>query len=190
MNRFRLSIRGVMVLVVMLAIALAALHFPTPFWANVWFSLPLGMLTLAIPAAIYGRGQRRAFWVGFACCGWTYFVAAMAPWFQTETSFQLVTTTILDLMAPYIVERENLIRTYIGGFNPPSDPIRPTPWQLWNLPVLAGERVWRTGYVSLHGPVLYFRIGHGVCCLVIAFLGGEAVRYLAAVRSQTETAQR
>ena len=69
MGHFRFSLRGLMVLIVLLGIALAALHFPTPLWASIWFSLPLGMLTLAIPAAIYGRGERRAFWVGFACCG-------------------------------------------------------------------------------------------------------------------------
>jgi hypothetical protein len=28
------------------------LRFPTPFWANVWYSLTLAALTLAVPAAI------------------------------------------------------------------------------------------------------------------------------------------
>ena len=31
-----------------------------------------------------------------------------APWFQTEMGFQLLTTTILDLMAPYVVQKEYL----------------------------------------------------------------------------------
>ncbi len=120
MHRFQFSIRVIMGLIVVVGLAFAALHFPTPLWANVWFSFALASVTFAIPAAVYSQGQQRAFWVGFATCGWVYFVASMGPWFQLETGFQLVTTTILDLMAPYIVQQDYLLRTYIGQFNPPS----------------------------------------------------------------------
>src|SRR5437879_6102675 len=101
MRRFRLSIGGLMMVIVLLGTAFAALRSPTPLWANGWFSLTLAALTLAIPAAVYRCGERRAFWVGFATCGWVYFVLSMAPWFQSEIGFQLFTTTLLDLLAPY-----------------------------------------------------------------------------------------
>ena len=39
-------------------------------------------------------------------------------------------------------------------------------------------------------PGLYLRIGHAVFCVMIAFLGGEAVRYLAATRSQGMRSER
>ena len=42
---------------------------------------------LAVPAAVYRSGSRRAFWVGFAASGWVYFVLALVPWFQTELVF-------------------------------------------------------------------------------------------------------
>jgi hypothetical protein len=190
MRRFRFSIGSMMVLIVVLGVAFAALHFPTPIWANVWFSLALAAVTFAILAAVYSRGEQRAFWVGFATCGWVYFVASMGPWFQAETGFQLVTTTILDLMAPTLVQKDYLLRKYIGQFNPPSAPIPPTPWQIWNLPDFSIGRVWRTGYVTLQSPPLYFRVGHGVFSVVIALLGGEAVRSLAAMRSQPATTER
>jgi hypothetical protein len=191
MWRFRFSVRGLMMLIVLLGTAFAALRSPTPLWANGWFSLVLAALVLAVPAAVYRRGERRAFWVGFATCGWVYFVLSMAPWFQTEIGFQLFTTTILDLLAPYIVQKEYLIRTYIGSFNPPTTPTPPTPWQSWNLPEFPPENPWRMiGYVTLFSPGLYLRIGHAVFCMPIAFLGGEAVRYLAATRSEPTAPER
>jgi hypothetical protein len=190
MHRFQFSIRVIMGLIVVVGLAFAALHFPTPLWANVWFSFALASVTFAIPAAVYSRGQQRAFWVGFATFGWVYFVASMGPWFQFETGFQLVTTTILDLMAPYIVQQDYLLHTYIGQFNPPSAPTPPTPWQLWNLPDFSNGRVWRMGYVTVQSPPLYFRAGHGVFSIVVALIGGEAVRCLAAMRSQPATAER
>jgi hypothetical protein len=38
MRHFRVSIRGLMVVIVLVCVALAALRFPTPFWAKIWYS--------------------------------------------------------------------------------------------------------------------------------------------------------
>jgi len=180
-----------MAIIVLLAAAFAALRTPTPLWANTWFSIALAALVLAIPAAVFRRSLDRAYWVGFATCGWVYFVLTLAPWFQTELGFQLVTTTILDLMAPYVVEKDYLLKTYVGAFNPPSAPLQPTPWQAWNLPEFPTGNPWRmVGYVPLHCPALYLRIGHAVFCVVVAFLGGEAVRFLASSRSRPDSTER
>jgi hypothetical protein len=176
-----------MVLITFLAAAFAALRTPTPLWANLWSSFALAVLVLAIPAAVYRHGLARAFWIGFATCGWTYFVLTLAPWFESEVGFQLVTTTVLDVVAPHIVQKEYLLRSYVGAFNPPSDPVPPTPWQVWNLPEFPPSNPWRkVRYVTLMCPGLYLRIGHAVICVVAAFLGGEAVRYLAATRSASD----
>lgn len=191
MPRFRFSVSSLMVLIVLLAAAFAALRTPSPLWANVWFSIALASLVLAIPAAVYRRAADRAFWVGFAACGWVYFVLALAPWFQTEMGFQLLTTTILDVMAPYIVQKEYLLRTYIGAFNPPFAPVHPTPWQSWNLPEFPPENPWRmVGYVPLFCPGLYLRIGHAVFCVVVAFLGGVVIRAVALRRPDPQRPER
>jgi hypothetical protein len=190
MGRDRPSIRGLMVLLVLLAAGLAALRTPSRLWANLWFSMSLAALTLAIPAAAYSRGGRRAFWVGFAACGWVYFIIAMAPWFQSEVSFQLITTAGLDILSPYIVQKEYLLHAYIGGLNPPRAPTPPTPWQAWNLPEFPQETPWHLGYATLHSPGLYLRIGHAACCLLIACCGGEIIRYLHATRSESRAAER
>jgi hypothetical protein len=191
MRRFRISMRGLMIAIVLLGTAFAALRMPTPLWANVWFSLVLATLTLAVPAVVYRRGERRAFWVGFAACGWVYFILSLAPWLQGEFGFQLVTTTVLDLLAPYIVQKEYLLRTYIGSFNPPTDPAPPSPWQTWNLPEFPPDNPWRRlGYVTLSCPGLYLRIGHAVFCMLVAFVGGEITRYLAATGLRSTATER
>jgi hypothetical protein len=190
MRRYRFSIRGLMVLIVMLASAFAALRYPSRFWANVWFSTALAAVTLALPTALFSRDGERAFWTGFAICGWVYFAMSLAPWIHQETSYQLLTTTILDIASPYIVQKEYLIRNYIVGFNPPYAPADPTPWQVWNLPDFSQGQTWRIGYAMLHSPFLYLRIGHSAFCIIIAFVGGEAARYLYARRSEPGVAHR
>ena len=56
-------------------------------------------------------------------------------------------------------------------------------WQVWNLPDFPQAHSWRQGYATLHSPLLYLRIGHAAFCLLAAFAGGEAARYLHARRS-------
>ena len=72
-----------------------------------------------MPAAVYRRGEQRAFWVGFAACGWVYFVLRSRPGFKREAGFQFVTTTVLDLMAPHIVQKDYLLRSYGCGLQSP-----------------------------------------------------------------------
>ena len=113
MARYRFSIRGLMIVIVILALAFTALRTPSRFWANAWFSLALGGVTIAIPAAVANVGDRRAFWIGFAVCGWVYFVFSLAPWVDKETSHQLFTTTLLDLASPYIINNQYMSANYM-----------------------------------------------------------------------------
>jgi hypothetical protein len=189
-RRYRFSIRGLMGLIVLFAGAFAALRYPSRFWANAWFSLALGAVTLAIPVAIGCVGGDRAFWSGFAVCGWAYFVVSLAPWVHQETGYQLLTTTMLDVGSPYIIDTRFLVQNYIRGFNPPSSPEAPTPWQVWNLPDFPQEANYRQGYATLHCPWLYLRIGHSAFCLLMAFIGGETARSLYARRSQSGATNR
>ena len=182
MKGARFSIRGLMLGIVLLAIALVALRTPSRFWANVWFSLALAGVTLAVPAALCTRDGDQAFWCGFATCGWVYFVVSLGPWIAPEASHQLLTTTALDIVAPHIIQQDYLIRSYMAGFNPPSAPQAPTPWQIWNLPDFSQGERWHMGYATLQCPLLYLRIGHAAFCLLIAFFGGETARYLYVTR--------
>jgi hypothetical protein len=192
MKHFRFSIGGLMVVILLLSVAFAALRYPTPLWANFWYSFALAVLTLAVPAAFYRRGEQRAFWVGFASCGWVYFVLALAPWFERDGGFQFVTTTALDIMAPHVIQKDYLVRSYVTGFRRQyGPPDQPTPWQVWNLPDFPPDNPWhKVGYVTLISPGVYLRIGHSFCCVLVAVLGGGIVRYLAATCPQPTSAER
>ena len=54
------------------------------------------LLLLSIPAAIYARGQVRAFYVGFATVGWGYFFLTYTPWFETSVSRLLLADRIAE----------------------------------------------------------------------------------------------
>jgi len=68
-------------LVAVAALGCAAMRSGSWLWASVTFTMTLGFLGLAIVGAIYHRGERRAFWLGFATFGWIYLYMA----FSTST---------------------------------------------------------------------------------------------------------
>lgn len=103
MRSFRFSIANLLLFIVALGVSFAALRNPSQLWANAWFSVALATLTIAVLAAVYRRGKRRAFWVGFASCGWLYLVLALGPWLESAVGSFLVTTAILDVVYPQIV---------------------------------------------------------------------------------------
>src|SRR5262249_16472931 len=98
-----------MAVIVILGVALVALRTPSRIWANAWFSLALGGVTLAVPAALASVAERRAFWSGFAIAGGVYFVFALAPWAAERGSYKLLTTPCLDLAAPFIVDNNYMM---------------------------------------------------------------------------------
>ena len=180
MRRYRFSIQGLMAFIVIVALGLVALRTPSRIWTNAWYSLALGSVTLAVPAAVGTIAERRAFWIGFACSSGVYFAFTLAPWVGDEAGHHLVTTALLDLASPHIVDNRYMIPTYIAGLNPPLWGVDPTPWQAWNLPDFrtSSNRTWSVGYVTLHSPPLYLRIGHGLFTLIAGLVGGELARFL------------
>jgi hypothetical protein len=208
MRRFRISIAGLLGTIAVLGVAIAALIYPSPLAANAFYSLTLGTLTISVLAAVYHRAAKRAFWVGFATCGWTYFLAVFGPEPLSHVGPGLVTTTILNVLYPYTVPeadastvlapvsppnpRGNIVirsvrprgaRTVLtGGFGvltgPPTPP--PTPWQVWTKP----DRMTQFNQSS---PKMFQRIGHSLFCLIFALIGGVLTRAFRASRDR-ETA--
>jgi hypothetical protein len=195
MRRFRISIAGLLVAVALLGLAIAALIYPSPLVANAFFSMTLATLTIAVLAAVYHRGAKRAFWVGFSTCGWAYFLAVFGPEPLSHVGPGLVTTTILNIVYPYtvpsavaaaaldpiesstpsaqlyrrVVHDRQVILT--GGFGaksgPPVPP--PTPWEIWTRP----DRMTQFNQSS---PRMFQRIGHSLFCLIFALIGGALTR--------------
>jgi hypothetical protein len=99
----RITIGRLMAGMALGSFGLACLMYASSPWARCTLSLALGILTLAILGAILRRGERRAYWIGFALCGWTYLILVDGPWFSTSISHRLVTTELLQWAYPLLV---------------------------------------------------------------------------------------
>src|SRR5262245_50496853 len=81
MSRLRVSILGVMVVVLLAAVGLAALRRSSPVLASTLFALVILILLSGLIAALVSC---KAFWVGFAVFGWGWLVLSFGPWAKTE----------------------------------------------------------------------------------------------------------
>jgi hypothetical protein len=210
MNRLRFSIASLLVWVALLGVGIAALRSGSPLWGNALFSLAIGMLTIAILAAVYRKGRRRAFWVGFATCGWVYILLSLGPDSDALASPLLITTAILDLLYPKVVPppaaapagpgigpamgpapaamaqpRRWEVRVFkTGGFGP-MVPVPPrSPWAAWTQTDRETGSGTTIGGISFALPESFLRIGHSLFCLLAALSGGMITRYLYSTRDE------
>jgi hypothetical protein len=72
----RLTISGMMAVVVLAAVGFAAMRSGSGLWLRVIYSLVAMALLTATVLARY----RGAFWYGFAVFGWGYFLLGLGPW--------------------------------------------------------------------------------------------------------------
>jgi hypothetical protein len=207
MNRMRFSIASLLVWVALLGVGITALRSASPLWANALFSLAIGTLTVSILAAVYRKGRRRAFWVGFATCGWVYMLLSLGPDSDALASPFLITTAILDLLYPKVVPppaaapagpgmgpgpaamvqpRRWEVRVFktgglVGGW--PMTPVPPrSPWAAWTATDRETGSGTTIGGVSFAIPDSFQRIGHSLFCLLAALIGGMITRYLYSTR--------
>ena len=207
MNGVRFSIASLLAWVALLGVGVAALRSGAPLWASFLFSLAIGTLTVAILAGVYRRGKRRAFWVGFASCGWVYLLLALGPWSESLVAPFLITTAILDLIYPKVVPppaipsappgngpapsamaqpgrwRITVLKT--GGFGGPVTPSPPrSRWATWTETDRELGFVAQVGVTSTSIPDSFYRIGHSLFCLLAALAGGVMTRYLYSTREE------
>jgi hypothetical protein len=98
MPRPRFSIAGLMGIVAMMGLGLAALRSPTETWAGGMLLLTCGVLALAVIGAIARRGTRRMWWLGFSLFGWGYLILSGCG--SDEPSSMLPTAQLLMVLAP------------------------------------------------------------------------------------------
>jgi hypothetical protein len=72
MVRPRISIAGMMILLVALGLVLSSLRFPSEGAAAAVLLVTQAILAAAVLAVVYSTQERRAFWLGFALFGWGY----------------------------------------------------------------------------------------------------------------------
>jgi hypothetical protein len=99
MGRIRLSIAGLMAVMVPVAVGLVALREATQLWVDIVFNLAVGSLLLATYKTIASRSIAAARWAGFAAFGWAHLLLGLIgmPWGQHHgVSPNLVTMEVVE----------------------------------------------------------------------------------------------
>jgi hypothetical protein len=76
MNRFRMTIRSGMALVLFAGLGFAALRDPSMWWVGGVLACLIGLLLTACVGAMYRTGRKRAFWLGIVVFGGGYLLLA------------------------------------------------------------------------------------------------------------------
>jgi hypothetical protein len=171
----RFSIAGLMGLVVVVAVGVAALRFASELWAGILLVLTLMVLGASVLAFHERSGARRAWWRGFALFGWGYVVLALGPWASEAIAPKLPTTAGLDAlyarMHPGGAEAgqaqrlgQVVLRDYIAV--PPGMAFSPD-----------GKLV-VSGAPPGPAPEPFRRVGHCLWALLVACVGGLVGRAL------------
>ena len=102
-ERYHLRIRELMAFVVALSLALVSLIFASELWAGVVVMVTVATLLVAVLGVVYRRGRAQAGWLGFGLFGWAYLAAVW--WAQGESRPNLITSTLLEHVQPYLQVR-------------------------------------------------------------------------------------
>ena len=196
MRRPRFSIGSALTLIGILGVTPAAFRDPSYLWANVTFSTAFAVLVLAIINVLYSRGARRAYWAGFALCGWAYFAMCSVPGLRESLCPRLVTEVIFDVLYPHVAPQppppapgmvRGPARTMIQIPGQPGvavglvgmAPQAPAPesrWSAWSEPDRTNGVGYPIGTVSLVSSEAFRQIGHSMAALLVGVLGGVYAR--------------
>jgi hypothetical protein len=149
----RISISGLMFLVILVALAFAAFRNPTELWAGSLFALTLGMLLLAPVGVAYRGGDKRLFWVGFAVFGYGYLALILAT--RALVPPPLPTTMLIDYMFRRI------------------QPDQTTTTDA-SVMIMTGPIIFNS-LSNVSGALPFFQIGHSLATLLVASLGAVLV---------------
>jgi hypothetical protein len=170
MKATRVSIAGMMGLILVVAVGLAGLKEGTYWWA--WASVTLTVLALLVASlnAMFRPRRARPFWAAFALFGLTYLMLNFAEWsVPTAGNLGVPTAWLLDELHPRIHP--------IPEYEPDPNPM---------IVQLALQRITprlKPGSKEWGGHIEYYRqVGHSLAALAFATLGGLGARFAYAPR--------
>lgn len=177
-SRFQIPLSGLMGIVLVVALGCAALRQPSEFGVSAAITALVGALFMGILAALFRRGEARAFWLGFALFGGGYFVIAFGSWqFSENLKRRLLTEKLLDYLHPRIVRPLGEDPTLVT-------PIVVSGTALPNASVMQNDgtgRLYQTpsGQIVRIAPAWaeFEQIGHALFGLLLALIGGMLARY-------------
>jgi hypothetical protein len=116
MARPRITIAGLMTIVLYVAFGVAALRNADHFWADATYTIAVFSVSTALLGAIFRKRAARVPWIGYAVFGWTYILLDFLPsWTPSGFGFERVVRPNLIIMwgigrlKPYISASANLL---------------------------------------------------------------------------------
>jgi hypothetical protein len=185
MSRFRFHIGGLLILVVFLGIGFAALREASELWDSIVLSAASGVLLVSVLLTIHRKAEKRAFWAGFTLFGWGYVALTLLP----PVEPRLLTTKALAYLDSKVPGRPVVITGQAWGgsapnpgpqgyiaFSPQANLVADTTnsGSVWLYNMSTGKLLWSAGGTTEH----FIRIGHSLCALIVAWLGGRLSRRL------------
>jgi hypothetical protein len=157
----RVTIGGLMGLVLVVAVGTAALRSPSALWVSIVLTIALGMLLAAVFGIVYRRGAARAYWAGFAVFGGSYLLVSYGPWLDTTVTPHLLTTRALAELHDLMYKTDRFGSKPITYYNyKDSGYITINTWEYWRA-----HREY------------FFQVGHALAGLMAALVGGVVARW-------------
>ena len=181
----RITIGGLLVVILLVALGLAAWMVATPALDSAVFGSVMLTLLGSVLLAVHRVEASRAYWLGFALFGWTYLVLGQFPAIEAK----LPTTAgleYLDSLRPGQVVAFTIGMNVSGG-----GPGRATVQVLSSSASGVAVDTSRAGVVRISDPStgravggvgdpseFFVRTGHSLLALAMAFIGAVASRHL------------
>ncbi len=124
MGKARFSIAGLMGVVLVAAVGLAALKNASETWAGVMLLLTCGLLGLSVVGALYGGRAGRTWWLGFCVFGGTY-MALSRCWSSSDLPWLPTTDLLKHLVPPTGVALRKVVNPFCGNTNFIRDELSP-----------------------------------------------------------------
>lgn len=106
MQGMRYSLGTLLGAMAVFAVTIVALRTGNWFWARALFTLALVLNLGAVLGGIFLNGKRRAFWIGFALFGLSYWFIANLPSLRIA-EYQLFTKQVNVMLQKYVPEGNN-----------------------------------------------------------------------------------
>jgi hypothetical protein len=180
MRRIRFSVAGLMAVILLLAVGMAALRDPTELWASAIFTAAVTLFAASIMGAMTCRGVARFSWTGMAVFGWVYVICSfgslmvnsvgMPPLLPSSLLDQLQEHIISDGKSPYIgdIDWKNHVNSSVQWHRNASTT---TAW-----PATGRRRVNLTAYQQT---------GHSLGAMLFGILGAFVGRFFGGRRGRS-----
>jgi hypothetical protein len=175
MRRLRFTISGLIVVIVIVAVALAAIRSGSSAWAGAMLSITFFAMICSLLGIAFGRGMRRVYWSGFALLGWSYLLFMYAPWLAMNIGQFLLAPNLFE----YLDEVLHGNAPQMGGS---TTGLRTVPAEILGA-LATGGGFGGNAYNAVDASDLQ-RIGMAMEALLWAFLGGWVACYFASGREE------